>query len=372
MDRFREVVENRHRYAREWKARTGGKVLGYFCCYVPEEVIYAAGILPVRIMSSRESPVLADPYLFAMYCPFSRGCLHEALAGRYDYLDGIVMARTCFHILGAFECWERLLPTPYRYYLHMPHTPQEPHAKPLFIGEIEDFKASLEKWVGNTISTEALDKAIEVYNTNRRLLMDVYRLKLDTPPAVSGTETMDMTLSSMLMDKAEHNQLLAEVLERLPTRHDRPTPGTRLMVVGDALDNSDLVRLVESLGANIVVDDLCMGTRYFWGEVMPEDDRLAAIARRYLDKPNCPTKDPLHKRRIGHVLKLAKDYGVQGIYQVQQKFCDSHELYLPLLQEAYKQSGLPMLFIELDTMMPVGQIQVRTEAFLEMLEPELV
>jgi benzoyl-CoA reductase subunit C len=115
-----------------------------------------------------------------------------------------------------------------------------------------------------------------------------------------------------------------------------------------------------------------MGTRYFWGEVVPKEDRLAAIASRYLNKPNCPTKDPLHMRRIGHVLELAKDYDVQGIYQVQQKFCDSHELYLPLLQEAYKRNGLPMLLIEVETMIPVGQIQTRTEAFLEMLETELV
>ena len=33
---------NRHEYAKEWKERTGGKVLGYFQVYFPEELAHAA------------------------------------------------------------------------------------------------------------------------------------------------------------------------------------------------------------------------------------------------------------------------------------------------------------------------------------------
>ncbi len=38
-DKFKEWFENRHDYAKAWKKRTGGKVLGYFCTYVPEELL---------------------------------------------------------------------------------------------------------------------------------------------------------------------------------------------------------------------------------------------------------------------------------------------------------------------------------------------
>ncbi|MDP6347969.1 MAG: 2-hydroxyacyl-CoA dehydratase, partial [Dehalococcoidia bacterium] len=98
LSRFTEVINDRHDYARQWKERTGGKVIGYLCTYVPEELIYAAGMLPVRIMPSHQPQDVTEPHIFSMFCPYSRGCLAEGLTGNYDYLDGIVHAHGCYHI----------------------------------------------------------------------------------------------------------------------------------------------------------------------------------------------------------------------------------------------------------------------------------
>ena len=46
---FREQFEHRHDYAKDWQKRIGGKVMGYFCTYAPEEIIYAAGMLPYSL-----------------------------------------------------------------------------------------------------------------------------------------------------------------------------------------------------------------------------------------------------------------------------------------------------------------------------------
>ena len=69
MSKFTEVINGRHEYARQWKERTGGKVIGYLCTYVPEEVIYAAGMLPVRIMPSHQPQDVTEPHIFSMFCP---------------------------------------------------------------------------------------------------------------------------------------------------------------------------------------------------------------------------------------------------------------------------------------------------------------
>ena len=53
LKQFNDIWELRHEYATDWKKRTGGKVLGYFCTYAPEEVLYAANVLPVRILGLR-------------------------------------------------------------------------------------------------------------------------------------------------------------------------------------------------------------------------------------------------------------------------------------------------------------------------------
>ena len=136
-DQFTEWEHNRHDYARAWKERTGGKVLGYFCTYVPEEIPYAAGVLPVRILGSHEPQDVTEPHIFGMFCPFCRDCLAQGLKGRYDYLDGIMIAQSCLHIRQTFTSWQKHVPTEYSYYLPMPHGVQSPRAYPYLKAELE-------------------------------------------------------------------------------------------------------------------------------------------------------------------------------------------------------------------------------------------
>jgi len=103
IEKFEEIYKNRHQYAKDWKAKTGGKVLGYFYPYIPEEIVYAAGALPVRIMGSHEPEDVSFDHLYSMYCPFARDTLAQGLKGRYDYLDGIASADVCMHMNQVFD-----------------------------------------------------------------------------------------------------------------------------------------------------------------------------------------------------------------------------------------------------------------------------
>jgi benzoyl-CoA reductase subunit C len=172
------------------------------------------------------------------------------------------------------------------------------------------------------------------------------------------------------MDKREHSEELKRILPELPKRKmERPT-GTRMLMVGSENDDVEFIKMIESTGATIVVDDHCTGSRYFWNEVVKNEDRLAAIAARYIDRPPCPSKDWPQRRRFAHILKLAKDYNVQAAILVQQKFCDPHELDIPPLKELLEQNGIPCYRFELDVTVPLGQFKVRFEAFVEMLTAE--
>jgi benzoyl-CoA reductase subunit C len=122
-----------------------------------------------------------------------------------------------------------------------------------------------------------------------------------------------MVVSSQLVDKEEHSSLVARVLEELPARRLVGEPGARLMIVGSEDDDTEFVRMVESLGATIVTDEHCTGSRYFWEEVKEGSDPLIAIAERYVDRIPCPSKDWPERRRFPHIFKLIEDYNVQGL-----------------------------------------------------------
>jgi benzoyl-CoA reductase subunit C len=367
---FDKWYRDRHEYAKRWKEETGGKVLGTFCTYVPEEIVYAAGILPVRILGSHEPDDITDPHILSMYCFFCRDCLAQGLKGRFDYLDGIVISQSCMHIRQTFHSWRTHVPVEYSYYINMPHHVQSPRAKPYLAGELAEFKSSLEDWIGKPITDSELDHAIDVYNTNRRLMRNVYELRRADNPPLTGLEAMQLVVSSQMTDKKEHNQAINEVLEQLPNRDMDRDPGVRLMMVSSENDDLEFVSMVESQGATIVIDDHCTGSRYFWNEVTPNGDRLSAIADRYVDRVPCPSKDWPKLTRFDHILQLARDYNVQGVLLLQQKFCDPHESDMPPLEQFLKENGFPSLFLELAVTMPVGQFQVRVEAFLEMLGEE--
>ncbi len=365
-------MKGRHDYARSWKERTGGRVLGYFCTYVPEEIVYAAGILPVRIMGSHEPQDVTEPYLYGGFCPFCRDCLAQGLLGRYEYVEGVAIARSCVHIYQTFDSWQRHLPVSYSHYLSMPSRVTIPSAPGYLRAELVQFQRSLEEWTGAPIPDESLDRAIDIYNTNRRLMREIYELRRGDSPPISGTQAMEMVLSGMFMDKEEHNGLLQELLAQLPGPGGNGSVGTRIMVLGSENDDTEVIRLIESLGGRVVIDDHCSGSRYFWGEVVPGEDRLAALAARYLEKPPCPQKDLVERHRLEHILRLAQEYRVEAAVLIHEKFCDPHEFDNPAIESMFRERGIPCLTLELDTTVPAGQFRTRLEAFLEMLQLEIV
>ncbi len=370
IEQYRLWYEGRHEYAREWKRRTGGKVLGTFCTYVPEEVLVAAGVLPVRILGSHESHNVTEPHIFAMYCPFCRDCLTQGLLGRYDYLDGIAIAQSCLHIRQAFTSWDLHVPVGFRHYLPMPHHVQSPRAVPFLRGELEAFKARVEEWTGRAITDADLERGIETLDEVRRLMRAAYETRKRDPVPMSGLEAMTMVVSSQVVEKEEHARVTRDVLRGLDGRTASGRGRTRLMVLGSENDDVEFLRMVEGLDADIVVDDHCTGTRYFWDLTEPDGDPLTRIARRYVNRTPCPTKDWPQRRRLDRILEFARDWNVRGAIVLQQKFCDPHELDIPAVRKALEAAGVATLFLELDVTVPVGQLKIRVEAFLEMLSGE--
>ena len=367
IEMFKEWSDARHEYAKEWKKKTGQKVLGYFCTYVPEEILYAADVLPVRILGSHKPQNVTEPHIFGMYCPFCRDCLAQGLLGRYDYLDGIMIAQSCLHVRQAYTSWDLHIPTEFSYYLPMPHHVQSRHAVRFTRAEFEIFKNKVEEWTGKTITDDDLVRGIETVNRDRALMKQVYEFRKKEEVPLTGLEAMYMVVSSQMVDKSEHARIVEETLGELETRSiGRPT-GTRLMLVGSEDDDTEFVEMIESLEATIVQDDHCTGTRYFWDEVEVDGDPLTAIAERYVARVPCPTKDWPQRKRIEHILQLARQWDVQGAIVIQQKFCDPHELDTPAIRKALENADVKTLFLELDVTVPVGQFKIRAEAFLEML-----
>lgn len=395
IEAFREAFANRYRLAREERER-GRPVIGWVCSYVPEEIFYAAGALPLRILGGREETPQADAYLYSNNCSFARSCLEEGLKGNYDFLDGYVSCNTCDHIRRLYDVWVDYVHTPFSCILGLPHK-FTPAAVAFFRDELRRLVAGLEEALGRKISEEDLRQAIQCYNRTRELLRQLYELRKADPPPISGSEVLEVILAGMVLPRERYNRMLEELLARLPidgglqsaecgaggsrsaVGHDPAAPAhptresssppagrPRLLVVGSVLDNPEYLRIIEGLGSSVVVDDLCNGTRYFWDRVEEEGgDPLERLARRYLGRVPCARMRPA-AGRLAHIQQLTRDFRVDGIVYEVIKFCDLYGADFPIFREGLKETGLPILALDREyAMAGAGQMKTRVQAFLE-------
>ena len=245
---------------RNWKDQ-GKSVIGWICNYVPEEIIYAAGILPMRIMGHEDYISRGDSYLQSNMCPYIRSCLGMGLDNKYDFLDGIIAVHSCDATCRLFDNWRIYIGASYSHLLDHPHKISQ-SSQIYHHQQLEKLKKSLEDFSCRDITDSSLCNAIDVYNENRILLKKIHRLMTRDNPPLSGVEVSEIVRSSMIMPKEENNVLLKGLLEELMTGEDGRASGPRLLISGSIMDNSSFIQLVEDCGATVVADDLCSGTRY--------------------------------------------------------------------------------------------------------------
>jgi benzoyl-CoA reductase subunit C len=363
---FQKILSNRHESAKHWKTK-GHPIIGWTCTYTPEEIISAAQALPIMVWGSLGETNLADAYMPSNSCSFARSTFNSALRGEFDYLDAFVESTSCDNREKTYDMWTHYSKVTNFYLINTPHTNTEA-AHQFFHREIVKFRQWLEHTFNTQITEDSLRQAIAEYNENRDLLRKIYDLKMMKPPLISGAEYLEIALSGLVMPKAEHSTLMKQFLDEAEDRSNQPHEGLRLMISGSVMDNTELVRLIESVGATVVADDWCTGSRYFWDNVRADsNDPLKAIAERYLNK--VPSSFMVNcEQRFGFTAELARRFDVDGVIMFIIKYCDTHMFDAPQMRDQLKAMGLPVLYLEWEhSMSGFASLKTRIEAFVEMV-----
>ena len=359
-------------------SRSGEKIIGYICSFVPLEVITAAGCVPIRMRGDVREPVTkGDNLLETIVCPYYRSCFDLAVKGRYDFLSGMVIPHACDSMTRSFSTFSYSLDYPYFHFVNIPSVVKE-HSFEFFSAELEQFKKSLEEFTGKKITQEALQGAIGLHNGNRDRAKAIYEYRKSDPPLISGTElTMALTVASSL-PIGEANALFDEILEELAGRTEPPLQGgARIMIDGACVDNVELVKIIEGLGANVVTDTLCNGTRDYFPKVAKGMDPLEALSRRYLAGVHCPktyrentagTFEGDIANRFEDIGRYAKAFHVDGAILYVYRYCDPFGFEVPARKAFYESIDVPLLCLEDEySAGTIGQLKTRIQAFLEMI-----
>lgn len=363
-DYFHRLYLNKDKEVAKWKQDMKGKILGCISPYAPEEIIHAAGMLPIEITGDVDNITLAGVYMPDYACSFTRGFLEKILRGDYNYLDGVVLTAFCDSILGLYNTCERVLKEPNFYLLHYPSVLSD-NTYDYFLDELLRLRAFIENLGQKEVSDESLSQAIRIYNENRSLLRKLYDLRKTDEPPISGVEALEIVLSSMVTPKEHHNQMLKELLRNITEQKEPLTNKVRVLVSGHIVDQPDILKIIEETEAIIVSDDLDTGTRYFWNLVEESKKPLEAIAKRYLEVSS-PFRRPFEDR-MDHLMNMVKGFHVDGVIFLTRKFCDPYLFDYPYLEKALREEGFPTLSLEQEYPIARLAFKKRVEAFIEML-----
>ena len=375
IEHFRSINEDPHEYAKSLHAK-GQRVAGTMCTHVPEEILHAAGIIPVRILSSHEPQAMTRSYIHETYCSFSHDCAYQGLTHNYDFLDLLVTSSSCIHMGEAFNVWVRFAGFEGKsFLLPYPHIIEAKPAAAFMKQSYDEFRQFLETFVKRPVTDDDIEKAIKVYNHTRRLLKRLWGFLRRESPPITGPDVAAVTLASQFMDKQEYNPLLEELVKGLEAEPGNKAGGVRLMVSGGACDDMAIFDLLEHLdySANLIFVDSCTATRYFWFEV-PEGraDKLEAIAEGYISRIPCPSKDNVpgtgEKKRFRFIQEFIEEYKPDGVVFLYQRFCSPQPMDVVALRPILDKLGIPSTDFELDTTLPVTQFRTQLEAFLETIK----
>jgi bzd-type benzoyl-CoA reductase N subunit len=351
-----------------WKEE-GKKVVGYFCSYVPEELLYAADIVPYRVRAAGcKDTSAADVYMSHLNCTFMRSCLQYAIDNKLDFIDGIVLSNSCDHARRMYDLLKEKSPVEYQF-LHMlsvPHKITDTSIE-LYKDAVTDFKEDIEKSFGVTITDERIKDAIEVYNETRSLLAKVYELRKQDNPPLKGEECISVSLAGMMMPKGKYNELLKQLLEELKTKEPVTDHEFRIMLSGSGgCDNPDYYKIIEELGGLIVTDSLCVGTRYFWHPVEIKGDLIASLAESYLRRPSCPAMVDSIDERSQFIKDMVNQFNVDGVVFQRMRYCDLWGGAVLNIRTEMKEADIPFIEIEREyALTSTGQLKTRIQAFME-------
>jgi len=369
LEQFQEVTATLiNPSVRQWKDQ-GGKVIGYFCTHVPDEIFTAAGMLPFRMRATgSDGTELSDAFYSSINCSFPRHCFNMALRGEFDLLDGLIVPNSCDHIRRIYDNWKSQLQTGFVEVFSLPKKTGEPQVG-WYRDELLLLRGKLEKHFGVKITDEKLRSAIKLHNENRRLLRRLYEFRKADHPPITGAQVLAVVVAGTAMPRDQYNALLKELLKDLEGAEGIKDYRARIMVVGGILDDPEYIEIIEGQGGLVVTDFLCFGTRLFWVDVPEKGDPIEAIARYQVQlRPTCPRTYGDQPRRIKFIKDMIRDFKVDGVIGERLLFCDPWVVEHYMNDLDLKEAGVPFLKLDREYILSgKGQIRTRVQAFLEMM-----
>ncbi|MEJ2186883.1 MAG: 2-hydroxyacyl-CoA dehydratase [Gemmatimonadota bacterium] len=352
---------------KRWR-EAGGKVVGHFQVYFPEEVVHAAGLLPFKVRGAPVEPLQSDSRFGSYLCSVLKTSLELALSGRVE-LDMFVTHPICDAARNLAGVWGRNFDYKCQI-LYLPQNADSPHAPEYLRGEYARLLRDVEAIAGHKVSDDDLRASIAVFNENRALLRQLYNIKRDTPWLVSADEAYTLVAIGGLMPREEHNELLAAALPMIEARDAKKLDRIRVVFEGGFCEQPPL-DLIRAIGRScyVVDDDLLIGLRWILEDVPTEGDPLLNLARAYVDSSaHSPVQHDARKPKEMMLMRRLRDADAQAAIITAAKMCEPGLEEQVTYTRTLDEENVPYFVSEFEeNMTSFDHLEIQLETFVENL-----
>ena len=362
------------------KLRKGEKMIGTYCLFVPEELIYAAGGRPVRLCSGAyESVEIGEDYLPEGACPMVKSEIGFSSLPVLDFFqqcEMTVMPASCDWKVKMAETLQDFGTV---HMMDMPRVKEGESGRAFWLEEVKRFTKELEKVTGTRITPRRLKESIHMVQRAQIEFNRFHKIRKAVPPVIYGRDALEV-MNAYFYDHVEDwtdavSKLNDELEERIRDQTSvAKKSAARILLTGSPMvfPNWKVPTIIEELDGILVADEFCTSNRYLNDMVAMDEgtmsDMVHAISDRYLLPSTCPIFSNTVDRK-DRLLQLIDDYQVEGVIYHILKGCHPYDVETKAIEKLMEKRGIPMLKIETDySPQDVEQLRTRIEAFQETLK----
>ncbi|MBQ8646671.1 MAG: 2-hydroxyacyl-CoA dehydratase [Oscillospiraceae bacterium] len=372
LNEFKVAASSPNQLLKKYKDE-GKKVIGVLPYYAPEELVYAAGMVPMGMWGSNNKTIMrAKEYCATFYCTIAQLALEMLLDGTMDQLDGVITPTICDTLRPMSQNFRVAIgdkiPT---IFLAHPQNRFADWGVQFCIDQYTNVKKMLEKIAGKEITNEDIQNAIKVYNESRAARREFVKLANAHCDVVNPIQRSAVLKAFWFMEKPEYTAKLTALNAELAALPVCDWKGTKVVTSGIICDNPKLLQIFVDNNIAIAADDVAHESRAFLWDVPECEDGLMALALQFKNIDyDVLLYDPAsaENRRGEFVANLVKESGAQGLVLFMQQFCDPEEMEYPCLKKALDAQNIPHIKLGVDQQMrDFGQAATAIQAFADVL-----
>lgn len=368
INEFKAIADNPRKAMDDYKKETGKGAVGIMPVYCPEEIVHAAGYLPIGMWGAQKKQISkARTYLPPFACSIMQSVMELQLEGVYDDLEAVIFSVPCDTLKCMSQKWNR--PVPAIVFTHPQNRKIAKDAANVFAREeFNIVKEKLEDILDVHISNKAIKNSIAVYNENRAACREFSDVAAEYAAVVTPSDRHAVIKARWFMEKSRHTALVKELIAALKAEPAPEFKGKKIIVTGIQVEPYDVFDIFQENGFAIVADDLAQETRNFRQDVPDDDDALMALARAWNEFDGCSLATDANKPKGQMIIDAVKKYGADAVVVCMMKFCDPEEFDYPILLQEFEAAGVKNLYIEIDQESTAfEQVKTRIQTFAEIL-----